>query len=91
MKTIYEWIEICKKVQPEIGQAWEDNMLYQRKVNNLEEYPKMITALSKNAKGGNFDWITSPQGEDFWIKIYDDIIENPDKYNKIKRKLFNTI
>jgi hypothetical protein len=91
MKTIYEWIEICKKAQPEIGQQWEDNMIHQRKSINANQFEKMYLAFSKNDEHGNFNWIDSPQGEDFWIGIHDDMVVNPDKYNKIKRKLFNTI
>jgi hypothetical protein len=89
MKTIYEWIEICKKAQPEIGQEWEDNVLAQRIVISSEKYLTMSDAIIQPEEEGNFHWFSSPQGHGYWNNIRLDMRSNPNKYIIPKRKLFN--
>jgi hypothetical protein len=90
MKTIYEWIEICKKAQPKIGQQWEDNVIAQRLVASNMKYSSMADAVFEEPDCGNFLWAESPQGQAYWGDIREDMRKNPDKYI-IKRKLFNKV
>jgi len=91
MKTIYEWIEICKKAQPEIGQQWEDNVLAQRICVSPVRYNCMANAIVNDENYGNFTWMLSPQGQSYWNDIKKDMRYNPNKYTSSKRKLFNKV
>jgi hypothetical protein len=91
MKTIYEWIEICKKAQPEIGQQWEDNVLAQRICVSPVRYSSMSSAITNDKDEGNFTWMRSPQGQLYWDEIKCDMRTNPNKYTSPKRKLFNKV
>jgi hypothetical protein len=81
MKTIKEWIEICKKVQPEIGQQWEANW-------NTSNANRISICLALKA---SFLWHNTPEGRYYWETIYNDMDKNPDKYTTQKRKLFNQV
>jgi hypothetical protein len=82
MKTIREWIEICKIAQPEIGQQWEKHL----DCSNSKAYIHMQDAMC-----ASFTWYETTEGADYWNDIYEDMSENTDKYSIPKRKLFNKV
>jgi hypothetical protein len=79
MKTIREWIEICKKAQPEIANEWETNW-------NTSNAIRGSIALALKS---SFAWYSSSRGRSYWETIHNDMHRNPDKYSIPKRKLFN--
>jgi hypothetical protein len=74
MKTVREWIDICKQTHPLIGVEWEKL--------TPDSYFSSYESSMAIALCGSF------LHNGYWSDIYDDMIKNPDKYLK-KRKMFN--
>jgi len=90
MKTTKEWIDICKKSHPLIGDEWENKLLSQDNLyDNNKKFNSMSDALFLySASKYGFIWSESPQDHKYWSDIHKDMVENPNKY-AAKRKLFN--
>ena len=70
MKTILEWLNEAK----EQGYEWADAAIrnYDPKFADFGEN-KQLDTLS-DALDGAFDWQDNPEGEDFWVKIHMDLV-----------------
>jgi hypothetical protein len=90
MKTLKEWIEICKKTHPLIGERWENNVMKQAPFGIDNDYSSMSDALfSCQPDEYGFVWRYSTEGHEYWDDIYNDMIRNSQKYLPAKKKLFN--
>jgi hypothetical protein len=90
MKTLKEWIEICKKTHPLIGERWENNVMKEAPFGDNQEFHSMDSALFLCDIGNyGFIWSSSPEGHEYWKMIYNDMEDFPEKYLPSKRKLFN--
>jgi hypothetical protein len=78
-KTRREWVDICKITQPEIGQAWENELNNQNGIWDSVS-PNMADSLEKSC---GFWWDDSIKGLDYWTKIHKDMIDNPSNYETI--------
>jgi hypothetical protein len=83
MKTIEEWIEICKITHPELGKKWEECFEAE---NRNDTAPNIYEALNFS-----FIWADTKYGHTYWGDIYVCMVSNPDKYSIPKRKLFNQV
>lgn len=85
MKTIREWANLC--ADDTIRKWWLDNAnncVWNNWFFDIDE-KTMAEALIDS-----FDWEDSPEGADFWDKIYNDMRNNPEKYlKKNKRIMFH--
>jgi hypothetical protein len=86
MKTVREWIDICKQTHPLIGGEWEENVkaLYEKERFDTE-CCSMYDALNCS-----FTWAESTQGHIYWARIMEDMENYPSKYLTPKKKMFNS-
>ena len=83
MKTIREWIELC--TDDTIREKWLINHLNYPYRDSEADAEDMAEAL---ILGWNFSWIESPEGHDYWRGIYDEMVHNPEKYLRKRKKMF---
>ena len=81
MKTIIEWAELCS--DDTIRRKWIENTNNQNDWIRNHFVRNMPLALK-----ASFGWISSPEGYDYWRGIHDDMVDNPEKYLRKRKKMF---